>query len=208
MSVWNRRLSCSATWRLFPQHPRPFSACFTTSLCLIDRHYFLVIFHVAVPNRIIKYINGRAGPRIIDTGWHLGWRRVLNWSRHGNTILLIYSKCRLFQYTDAICWATRLCRMQHTLCYMPYIIRLHDKAHVYGRIYTITNIAPLSYILTVTYAYYGPKVHTSYIYVIIRLRVYRIYTTGPALLMCHVWLLLTPWPKTNNTIVLKTSARV
>ena len=55
-----------------------------------------------------------------------------------------------------------------------------------GRIYTITNIASLSYILTVTYAYYGPKVHTSYIYVIIRLRVYRIYTTGPALLMCHV----------------------
>ena len=88
---------------VLPRYPRPFSACFTASLCLIDRHYFLVIFHVAVPNRIIKYINGRAGPRIIDTGWHLGWRRVLNWSRHGNTILLIYSKCRLFQYTDAIC---------------------------------------------------------------------------------------------------------
>ena len=114
---------------------------------LIDGHYRLVIFPIAVLHRIIKFINGCAVPRSIDTWWHLGWRRVLNWSRDGNTMLLLYQKCCLFQYADATRWAKILCRMLHAAHYtiIRYIIRLRPYIHA------TTNIVPLSCISTGTY---------------------------------------------------------
>ena len=52
---------------------------------------------------------------------HLRWRRVLNWSRHGNTMLLIHQKRRLFQ--DSLNRSQYPEQRAFAVCDMPYIIR-------------------------------------------------------------------------------------